>query len=102
MTDSGTEFALYGLFLFAGVIILLTSGYIPWLIVISLGVWRMFSEQSITSAGLIADEVTELDSRYGFRVFTSVAFSLMLTFTGLAAVAPYENWEEGLALDWVE
>ena len=102
MTDSGTEFALYGLFLFAGVIILLTSGYIPWLIVISLGVWRMFSEQSITSAGLIVDEVTELDSRYGFRVFTSVAFALMLTFPGLAAVAPYENWEEGLALDWVE
>jgi len=102
MTDSGTEFTLYGLFLFAGVIILLTSGYIPWLIVISLGVWRIFSEQSITSAGLIVDEVTELERRYGFRVFTSVVFALMLTFPGLAAVAPYENWEDGLALDWAD
>lgn len=102
MTDSGTEFALYGLFLFAAVIILLTSGYMPWLIVISLGVWRMFSEQSITSAGLITDGVTELDSRYRFRVFISVAFALMLTFPGFAAVTPYENWEEGLAFEWVD
>lgn len=102
MTDSSTEFALYGLFLFAGVTVLLTSGYIPWLIVISLGVWRMFNEQSITSAGLIVDDVTELESNYGFRVFISLAFTLMLTFPGLAAVAPYENWEEGLALDWVD
>ena len=102
MIDSGTEFALYGFFLIGIITILISSGYTPWLIIFGLGVWRMFSDQTRTGAGLITDDSTELDNGFGVRAFFSLFIVLFLTFPGFYSVSAYENWEDGLALDWPE
>ncbi|MDP6099200.1 MAG: hypothetical protein QF566_03390 [Candidatus Thalassarchaeaceae archaeon] len=102
MMDSGTELALYGLFLLSIVVILITSGFTPWLFLFGLGVWRMFSDQSKTSAGLITNDSIELDKRHALRAFAALFFALLLTFPGVATVTGYDDWEEGLALEWPE
>ncbi|HJM19421.1 MAG TPA: hypothetical protein QF802_03085 [Candidatus Thalassarchaeaceae archaeon] len=102
MMDSGIEIALYGFFLLCLLVILITSGFTPWLFLFGLGVWRMFSEQSKTSAGLITNDSIEMSKGSSLRTFAALFFALVLTFPGVSTVTSYDDWEEGLALEWVE
>ncbi|MBC8437690.1 MAG: hypothetical protein H8D82_00295 [Euryarchaeota archaeon] len=102
MNESSTELSLYGLFLMALVATLLTSGYTPWIFLLMLGVWRIFSENTQIASGLVIDESSDLDGNLGFRSFSVIVLALFLTFPGMATVVGYENWEEGLALEWEE
>ena len=102
MTESNTEYLLYGFFLMGVVVVLITSGFTPWIFLFALGVWRMFSEQSVMAAGLIVDNTTELENNFRFRAFVAVSFTLFLTFPGLATVVGYDDWEAGLELDWAD
>ena len=102
MMESGTEFALYGLFLIGVVLILITSGFTPWLFLFGLGVWRMFSDQSKTSAGLITDDSIEIDNGFSLRMLSSILLVLVLIFPGTSSVTGYNDWEDGLELNWPE
>ena len=102
MMDSVTEFSLYGLFLLSVVVVLITSGFTPWLFLFGLGVWRMFSEQSKTSSGLITDDSIEIDNGSSIRMFASLFLVLVLIFPGVATVTGYDDWQDGLALQWSE
>lgn len=100
MSNQGNELALFFLYLIAIVVVLVTSGFTPWLFIGALAVWGVFSEESRIASGLIIDEVSGIDSRSGLKAGSAIFLALLLMAPGLEPVSGFEEWEAGVAFDW--
>ena len=95
MEDGVTQTWLYVGLLATGIYVLLNGGFWPWLILIGLGVWRRFSDES-SAIPFVLNESMGFDGRSKNR-FTIVFVSLLLLgFPGLLPVENLENWDDGL------
>ena len=102
MMDTSAELSQYAVMLLAGVTVLLTTAYPPWLVLFALGAWRLFSADSASMLPLLVDEAKPFDGASRARFLVVGLVALLLAFPGMAAVYEYESWEEGLELDWQE
>ena len=96
MDEGSTQTWLFVCVLGAGIYVVLSDGFYPWLILVILGIWRRFSPTQSGSIPFVLNESTGFDDRSKNRIGIAMVALLLLGFPGMMPVGELQDWDSGL------
>ncbi len=95
MEEGGTQTWLFVGVLVAGIYIVFSGGFWPWLMLVALGAWRRFSPEA-SAIPFVLNEAKEFSDRSKNAFSIVLVATLLLGFPGLLPVQELDDWDTGL------
>jgi len=96
MDEGSTQTWLFVCVLGAGIYVVLSDGFYPWLVLVILGIWRRFSPTQSGSIPFVLNESAGFDGSSKNRIGIAMVALLLLGFPGMMPVGELQDWDSGL------